>query len=263
MVALRGRHRLGDGTLGATLPAVAEHAKQNGALSDDRALFAQSELTTLKVACADLSWLLGRGYSEHAAIKLVGDRYQLRDRQRLGILRSACADQARENRTKTRRPLKQLVGQALAIDGLNCIITVESALSGGVLLRGRDGALRDLAKAHGSCRMIEETFRAISLLANLLAGSQLESIVWFLDEPVSNSGRIRGELEGLAAAAMWPWKVELTRDTDKQLKIWNGPIATSDSAILDKANQWIDLPSIVVDRFLPGAWILDFNESRV
>jgi hypothetical protein len=242
---------------------VVEYPKKSGSVPDDRALFAQSELSTLKLACADLSWLLGRGYSEHAANTLVGDRYQLRERQRLGILRAACADRIREERSKTRRPLKQLVGQSLAIDGLNCILTVESALTGGVLLRGRDGALRDLVSTRGPRRMIEETFRAISLLANLLAGSQLESVVWFLDEPISYSGRIRGELEGLAAAAMWPWKVELTRDPDKHLKAWNGPIATSDSVILDTANQWVDLPSIVVDRFLPGAWILDFDESRV
>jgi hypothetical protein len=178
----------------------------------------------------------------------------------MGILRSACADVARENRAKARRSIKQLVGRSLAIDGFNCIITVESALSGGILLRGRDGALRDLASVHGNYRMIEETFRAISLLANLLAGSQLESVVWFLDEPVSNSGRLRGELEGLAAAAMWPWKVELTHDPDKRLKAWDGPVATSDSAILDTTRAWLDLPSIVVDRFLPGAWILDFGE---
>jgi hypothetical protein len=227
---------------------------------DDRRLFAPSEVSTLKLACAELSWLLERGYSGPAAIRLVGDRHQLRDRQRLAIMRSACPESAREQRARTRRSIKQLVGQSLAIDGFNCIITVESALTGGILLRGQDGALRDLASVHGNYRMIEETFRAISLLANLLAGSQLESVVWFLDEPVSNSGRLRGELEGLAAAAMWPWKVELTHDPDRQLKAWDGPIATSDSALLDAAASWIDLPSIVVDRFLPGAWILDFAE---
>ena len=42
---------------------------------------------------ADFSWLLTRGYAEKGALKLVGDRFSLTERQRLAVMRSACSDQ--------------------------------------------------------------------------------------------------------------------------------------------------------------------------
>jgi hypothetical protein len=239
---------------------VPDQRQHRGPNPADRALFATRNHEALRAAGTDLSWLLEKGYGENAALKLVGDHFELRDRQRLALMRSSCGATACGDRTKKKRNLKQLVGKTLGIDALNCIITVESALSGGVLLRGRDGALRDMASVHGSYRMVEETFRAIGLLSNLLSGSQLEGVVWYLDRPVSNSGRIRAELQGLSDAANWPWSVEMVASPDKALSTFDGPVATSDSVILDRAKEWIDLPSIVVDNYLPGAWIVDFRE---
>src|SRR6266404_1471952 len=45
----------------------------------------------------------------------------------------------------------------LLIDGFNLILTLESALGGGVMLVGRDGCYRDMASVHGTYRRVEET----------------------------------------------------------------------------------------------------------
>lgn len=60
-----------------------DRCKHRGPHPADRDLFAPPQHAALAQAVADLSWLLGRGYGEVAAIDLVGDRYGLRARQRL------------------------------------------------------------------------------------------------------------------------------------------------------------------------------------
>lgn len=194
-------------------------------------------------------------------MKLVGEHFQLRQRQRLAILSSSCTDRFRESRKKNHRLLNELVGRQLGIDGLYCISTVTAAILGGVLFRGRDGGLRELPlPKRPESYLAEETIRAIGLLSNLLSGSQLKQVVWFLDKTTSTSSLVREELEGLSSAAKWPWNVEMVTDRDQRLPNFEGTIATTDYTLLDRLNEWIDLPSVVVDRFLPGAWIVDLTD---
>ena len=56
----------------------------------------------------------------------------------------------------------------------NVLITLESALGGGVLLRCRDGCLRDMASLHGTYRIVDETDPALDALIDGL-GSRCRS----------------------------------------------------------------------------------------
>jgi hypothetical protein len=60
----------------------------------DSRLFASAEVPVLRQATEELSWLFERGYSQSAALKLVGDHFGLRERQRLAVLRSSCSESA-------------------------------------------------------------------------------------------------------------------------------------------------------------------------
>ena len=51
----------------------------------DQNLFGNEQLPRLRNAVADLSWLLTRGYAAKAAVKLVGDKNSLTERQRLAL----------------------------------------------------------------------------------------------------------------------------------------------------------------------------------
>src|SRR6266516_1876720 len=124
--------------------------KHRGAHPRDRSLFGDDQLPTLRVVVADLSWLLTRGYTMKAALKLVGDRHALTDRQRLAVSRAACSDQSQEQRTAKRLPVEAVAGKEIILDGFNLIITIEAALSDGVLIHCRDGCIRDLSSLHGS-----------------------------------------------------------------------------------------------------------------
>ena len=70
---------------------------------DDRA-FGSPAWPALRGAVADLSWLLSHGYARVSAIKLVGDRWSLTERQRKAVGRSACSDSACERRNGSGKP---------------------------------------------------------------------------------------------------------------------------------------------------------------
>lgn len=135
--------------------------QHRGAHPADKDLFGARHLASLRRATTELSWLLGRGYAPLASLKLVGDRYGLTARQRLAVSRAACSDEQRERRQARCLPVAEAAGESLIVDGFNLIITVEAAMSRGLLIRGRDLCIRDLSSVHGSYRAVEETERAI------------------------------------------------------------------------------------------------------
>jgi hypothetical protein len=228
----------------------------------DEQLFAETELERLRTAVAELAWLLDRGYAEGSALELVGNRHELRARQRTAVLRSVCTSAQIERRRAQRIPASAVAGRALAIDGFNVIIAVESALAGGVLLRGRDGALRDLASVHGNYRRGAHTQVASAAIGAQLAALAPSTVTWFLDTPVSNSGRLKTALAQLAADHGWIWAIELDHNPDRRLVAHaqaGGVVATGDAWILDHAPMAFDLAAAVISAACPSAWIVDLG----
>ncbi|HWW74418.1 MAG TPA: DUF434 domain-containing protein, partial [Pyrinomonadaceae bacterium] len=180
-----------------------DRRRHRGAHPEDARLFDESWLAALRTATGELSWLLSRGYQPKSALKLVGDRHNLRERQRLAVARAACSDEGRERRLKSRVEADAVRGAALVIDGFNLVITLEAALSGGVLVRCRDGCVRDLSSVHGSYRAVEETDRAVLLAGEVLAALGPAHALWLFDSPVSNSGRLAARVRELASERGW------------------------------------------------------------
>jgi hypothetical protein len=225
----------------------------------DHALFCAERLPALRAATGDLSWLLSRGYAITSALKLVGDRHRLAQRQRIAVARAACSDDALARRRERQVPVERLAGRPLWIDGYNLLTTVEAALAGGVVLKARDGTFRDMASVHGTFRKVRETIPAIELVARILAQHRAASCVWYLDSPVSNSGRLKRTLLDAAAGANWPWTVELVPDPDALLSATDELVATADSAILDRCAGWVNLAAEITETFVARAWLVDFR----
>jgi hypothetical protein len=229
----------------------------------DEALFEVEQHAVLRRAVGELGWLLERGYAEPSACKLVGDRHRLQKRQRLAVRRSACPESSVRSRAARRVGIADLRGEDIAIDGFNCIITVEAALAHGVVLRGCDGAVRDMASVHGSYRQVEVTRMAIEHLTALLCDAAVERVTWYLDRPVSNSGRLAEVIEALAPPQIRAWTVELPFDPDRVLLETSAVVATSDSRILDACGAWVDLPAAIIERSIPDAWLVDLRPVEV
>jgi len=236
------------------------HQQHRGAHPKDERLFAPQHHETLRQAVADLSLLLSRGYAPAASLKLVGDRFAFKERQRLAVARAACSDQQREFRKQNLLPLEAIKGQKLLIDGFNLIVTMEAALSGGVLIRGRDGCLRDMSSVHGSYRSVTETEEAIGLISETLLAAEPAAAVWLLDQPVSNSGRLAQRIRELSVERHWPWNVEVVMNPDKVIRASDQIAVTSDSNILDGVKGWINLGEMLVAQHLPEAWVVDLRD---
>ena len=214
---------------------------------EDERLFTADQWEKLRNASKDLAFLMTRQYADDASMKLVGDHYQLHERQRKALLRVACSDSSLEQRLQHRVAHSSLTGQILHVDGYNLLITVESALSGGILLRGRDGCIRDIASVHGSYHRVEETASAIRFIGKTFHKLGVAGVRWLFDAPVSNSGRLKMQLTELALENKWPWEIEVVNQVDQRLIESHDIVITSDGWILDRAERSAEITTQVFD----------------
>lgn len=247
----------------STLCCMPDTRKHRGPHPADADLFAPAMWPALRLAVVHSSWLLTRGYPVASSLKLVGDRFQLTERQRTAVLRSACSDEAREHRAGSRLNRSRIAGETLHIDGFNVLTTIEAALAGGVILRGRDGCDRDMASMHGNYRKVDETAPALLLIGNAMADWRVAGACWLLDRPVSNSGRLRGMIRKIAAERGWNWEVELVDDPDKILVNSTAVVASADSAVLDRCSRWFNLAHEVVRDRIADANIVPLDGDAV
>ncbi|HWO14968.1 MAG TPA: DUF434 domain-containing protein [Polyangiaceae bacterium] len=237
-----------------------DRRRHRGAHPRDRELFSAAAFETLASAVRDYAWLITRGYAAVASLKLVGDRYALVERQRAAVTRVACSDAARARRLATQSRHDALAERTLAIDGFNVIISLEAALGGGFGLLGLDGARRDLASVHGTYRRVLETPSAIDLSLAALVCCAPGGVTWYLDRPVSNSGKLAGVIRERCAAHGLGWTVELVDHVDREVSRPGVIALSADGGVLDSAESWFDLGGWVVQHQIPGAWTLDFSQ---
>jgi len=193
--------------------------RHRGQHPSDEKLFAAARIPELRRAIADYSLLLTKGYAEKSSLKLVGDRFALTERQRLAVMRSSCSDEQRASRKNRQLDLDigGIAGGDIAIDGYNILITIEAAMSGGMIFTGRDGCCRDLASIHGTYRKVTETIPAVELIGGFLQQIGAAQALWLLDSPVSNSGRLKTLIREIAEKNTWNWQIELVTSPDAAL----------------------------------------------
>ena len=220
---------------------------------EDLRLFDRSQLKRMRAAAEEIVFLLGRGYPSATAVDVVGNHHQLEARQRLALGRMLCSPEQRARRAARAIERTDAKGRMLLIDGFNLIITIEVALSGGLVLDCSDGTVRDLAGLRGSYHPVDETDGALDLIGRELASLSPAGARIFLDAPVSNSGRLRARI--LDFAHRWPFQVdaEVVPNPDAILARGDNAVS-SDSSILDRCSSWLNLARFIVDRHIPQAW---------
>jgi hypothetical protein len=230
-----------------------------GAHPADARDFASSAWPSLTAATRELSFLFEHAYAPDAALKLVGDHHQLTARQRKAVLRAACSESSARLRRQHHVEPSGLHGGSVAIDGFNCLISVEAMLAHAPLFRGRDGALRDLASVHGTYRSVHETARAAELMLSALARHGVSAAELVLDRPVGNSGRTRALFEQRCTQLAYNMQVRLSDHVDQELATSQAIVASSDSWILDRARAWVDLPAIIASDADLTLWLVDLS----
>ncbi len=213
--------------------------------------FGEAASRKLSQAAEEIYFLLNRGYDTAQAVTFVGNHYLLSERQRMALTRILSPEQMVDLRRQ--KELASPTGP-LQIDGFNLLITLEVALSGSLLIAGIDGTIRDLAGLRGSYRIVDKTVQAIDLLFSHLQSLQIKSAVIYLDQPVSNSGRLRALLLDKAQGAPFDLKVEIVPNPDRILWHYEN-VVTSDAIILNECASWYNLGRRIIETSIPNAWI--------
>lgn len=235
-------------------------ATRRGFCPQDSRDFSPEALCRLRFAQQELNWLLDRGYPMETAINFVGGHHQLTARQRSALQRATDRTICLKQRQLKWLPPDHLRRGPILIDGFNLIITLETALSGSLLVLGADGVLRDLAGLRGTYRIIEQTGRALDLIGTLLSDCAVPEVHFYLDAPVSNSGRLKQAI--MRRADSWPCQttVGLVPDADGPLS-GRERIVSSDSVLLDRCQSWFNLAALLVEQQIPKAWIASLQET--
>jgi len=226
-----------------------------GMAPGDTVFFDAQRQEIQREAVSHLSWLLQRNYSPKAALELVGNHFQLSLRERLAIVHAA-GDNAPRGAQAT---FDMLRGSRLCIDGFNLLITLETALGGGIILIGSDGCYRDIADIHGSYSLRSDTEAAIALVADTLREAGVEEARWLFDRPVSNSGRVAALVNAIAKQHAAPMEAETAAEVDVRIKQCGGIAVTADSDILSSGVIWFDLAGFIIQNRVKHAGIVDLR----
>lgn len=238
------------------------HQTHRGPASQDGRLFASARLPLLRVAGADYCWLLDRGYAPRSALELVGNRYSLTARQRMAVSRYACSEADVSHRGKARIEPAAVRGRELWIDGYNVLTLIESALSGGIVIACRDQCFRDIAGVHRRHRKVSETIPALELVGEAVSGLNVTVCRWWLDQPVSNSGRLKALISEMAKNKGWNMEVELVFSPDHVLSRTKHVVASSDGIVLDRCTAWLNLAREIIVHDIPTARIVDLAANE-
>ena len=228
---------------------------RRGYVDKDEELFGGSQRAKILSAANDARWLMNRGYSAESAITFTSNHYLLTSRQRMAIFRSILPDE-----DKTTRLKKEILkpGTEVLIDGLNIIITLETALSHSLVLRGDDGVLRDVAGLHGTYRIIDKTVKAIKLILQKLSNLDVRNATFILDKPVSNSGSLKQLILEISRNFNLEVVAELDMNPD-QIFVDKENVISSDGPVILRSSSWFNLNSMIVRDMIPDTWVFNFE----
>ncbi len=196
---------------------------------------------------ADFRYLLSRDYPRGPALILVGNRYQLSRTDRQILHRGVFAPDAAAARRAKLRLLGEAAGLPLGIDGHNVLITLECARRGLPLVAADDGFIRDVGQVSRSFRPSRETDRVLALLLDYLAAQAWPApVAVFYDAPMSKSGELARLTTEAAAARGLKLTARAVPVPERELQDFPGPIATSDTALIDAHSVVVDLAGEIV-----------------
>jgi hypothetical protein len=220
---------------------------KRGFVPEDGEQFTGKQLGLLQKAADEVQFLLDQGYDVKPVTTFVGNHYMFSERQRLALARSVSSKEWIGKRSGKELLKQGNLIKTARIDGFNTIITLEVALSGSPILYCRDGAVRDLAGLRGTYRVIDKTQKAIELILGQLKILKIPESVFYLDAPVSNSGRLSTFIRQCAEDIGSHVQVQVIPDVDRMLEQMEGVIS-GDAIILNHCISWINIMPRILDQ---------------
>lgn len=219
---------------------------RRGYQKEDTYEFQGEEKAKLEKAAYELYFLLNQGYPIKQAATFIGNHYMFSERQRLALVRTISSYEDYKSRfTKQITTFHDV--KTVHIDGFNAIITLEVALSGSPIFKSLDGTIRDLAGLRGNYRIIDKTEKAIQLIYQWLRSKEIKEAIFYLDSPVSNSGRLANMVKEIAESYELQVQTYVIPDVDRTLEK-QANVITSDAIILNKCVSWVNMNSEIIEQ---------------
>jgi hypothetical protein len=222
-----------------------------------------AKFNDLQYAAEDFRYLLNRGYPRKATLELVGNRYGLTFDERHLLHRGVFSDIDSKSRRRKIISLKAIRNKNLAIDGHNVLITVEAALSGRPLILADDGFVRDISGLSGRFKKTEMTDQAIRRIVTSLKKWRPRHALFLFDAPISKSGVLAQELGALLKKEGLPGDALAMKVPEKTLIGFQGVIATSDTAVIDRSEKVIDLAGDIIRAQMGSMCLLKLKRGRL
>lgn len=231
---------------------------RRGYVPTDEKEFKNTNLNKLYKAGEDLLYLLNRGYKIKGASTFIGNHYLLSERQRLALVRGVSkSEDIIKRKDKEITNISTL--EEVHIDGFNTIITLEVALSNSLIIKSMDETIRDLAGLRGTYSVIDKTEVAIKLIGEFILEHKIEKAIFYLDKPVSNSGRLKMKILEMLESLELKVEVENIDNVDSTLKSKEN-VVSSDAIILDNCISWINLNKYIIEEKISNDNCVDFNK---
>lgn len=208
----------------------------------------ETDLRVLREAASDFLYLLDRGYPRERSLELVGNRYRLASIKRDILRRGVFPTGVGKKRMEKKIDPFGLKGKDLVVDGHNVLITVESALKGRIIVAANDGWVRDVAGVSSRYQLGEDGKRALNLILEELALLAPEHVKILYDAPIARSGELAAETRIAAGNMDLGLEAEAVRVPEAEMVGHNGPVASSDSAVIDASKEAVDLAWHVISK---------------
>ncbi len=227
---------------------------RRGYVPEDEKQFTGKQLELLKKAADEVQFLLDRGYDVKPVTTFVGNHYMFSERQRLALARSVSSREwiVKRNNKELFQKGEKNFPDIVHIDGFNTVITLEVALSGSPVFLCRDGTIRDLAGLRGTYRIIDKTQETVERILQQLDLLNIAEACFYLDAPVSNSGRLSGLIRQCAEKYEVSVEVQIIPDVDRMLERLEG-VVSSDAIILNRCPSWLNMMLGIVEK-IESVW---------
>lgn len=227
---------------------------RRGYVPEDEKQFTGKQLELLKRAADEVQFLLDRGYDVKPVTTFVGNHYMFSERQRLALARSVSSREwiAKRDNKELFQNEREDFPDKVHIDGFNTVITLEVALSGSPVFLCRDGTIRDLAGLRGTYRIIDKTQEAVERILRQLDLLNIAEACFYLDAPVSNSGRLSGLIRQCAEKYRVSVEAQIIPDVDRVLERLEG-VVSSDAIILNRCPSWLNMMPGIVEK-IESVW---------
>lgn len=229
---------------------------RRGFNEDDEKRFRGESLELLSACAEDIVYLLDRNYPYKTVPNFVGNRHRLTERQRTALMRM-CASHEMLRIRKSRQIEKLEEGCTVHIDAFNAAVLMETALCGSMVLKGMDGCYRDLSGLAGTYSVIDTTAPGIRMILEALIRHKVKDAVFWVDAPVSNSGRLKKVIADTAEELHFPIDIQMVKDADAELKK-QANVITGDSEVISECISWYNLYEELINA-LEDPWVTELH----